>query len=286
MKLENQSLDRGITVLEMIARNGSCSLADLHKLTGIPKTPIRRLLATLVERRLVRRSLADGRYRTTILLSASAGRPVPADMAFVVDVALPHVTALTNEIGWPSDIHLMEGDCMRILDSTRPLSPFHLYRVVIDMRVNIFGSASGTACLAEMPDGVFEKIAAHTNNDREWGLCRYGLTLPQYRSHIAAARALGYGVRGPRFIGNTTLDDGLAAIATPIYRHGHIYGAISLLWPKIYMKVEDFAREYGERLKQTARTISDDLEALQPPTTESRAGGAADQISMTRAEPA
>jgi IclR family mhp operon transcriptional activator len=264
MGLEHKSLDRGITVLEMIARNGSCSLAELHKLTGISKSSIRRLLATLVERRLVRRSLADGRYRTSILLSATAGRPVPADMAFVVDVALPHVILLTNDIGWPSDIHLLEGDCMRILDSTRPLSPFHLYRVVVDMRVNIFGSATGTACLAEMPDATFEKIAAHTNNDGEWGLSRYGLTVEQYRGHLEAARKRGYGTRGPRFMGNTTFDDGLAAIATPVYRGGRVYGAISLLWPKVYMKPDDFACEHVDRLKRTAAAISEDLERLQP----------------------
>ena len=77
MKLEHQSLDRGITVLEHIARGGSCTLAELHKSTGISKSSIRRLLATLVERRLVRRSLADGRYRTSVLMTASTGVPVP-----------------------------------------------------------------------------------------------------------------------------------------------------------------------------------------------------------------
>jgi IclR family mhp operon transcriptional activator len=272
MNLEHRALDRGITVLEMIARNGSCSLADLHKLTGISKSSIRRLLATLVERRFVRRSLADGRYRTSILMSASAGVPVPADMAFVVDVALPHVIALTNEIGWPSDIHLFEGDCMRIVDSTRPLSPFHLYRVVIDMRVNIFGSASGMACLADMPDAVFEKIAAHTNNDREWGLCRYGLSVEEYRRLLAQTRARGYGTRGPRFVGNTTLDDGLAAIALPVYRDGRIYGAISLLWPKVYMKPDAFARQYLDGLKRTTQGITADLERLDPLAPEARGG--------------
>ncbi len=283
MKLGHQSLDRGITVLEMIARSGSCSLAELHGATGISKSSIRRLLATLVERRLVRRSLADGRYRTSVVMPAGAGMPVPPDLAFVVDVALPHVIALTNEIGWPSDIHLLEGDRMRILDSTRPLSPFHLYRAFIDMRVNIFGSASGTACLAQRPDSAFEEIAARTANDREWGLGRYGLTLEQYRRHLHLARARGYGTRGPHFVSNTTLDDGLAAIALPIFRGKQICGAISLLWPKVYMKPGDFARDYLDRLKRTAERVSADLDRLHP-----RADGSAGrtgQIPMTRSEP-
>ena len=270
MKLEHKSLDRGITILEMIARNGSCSLAELHKETGISKSSIRRLLGTLVERRVVRRSLADQRYRTSVQMPASVGVPVPADMAFVVDVALPHVIALTNEIGWPSDIHLLEGDRMRILDSTRPLSPFHLYRAFVDMRVNIFGSASGTACLAEMADSAFEQIAKRTANDRRWGLARYRLTLEQFRSHLNLARKRGYGTRSPRFVSDTVFDDGLAAIATPVYRNKKIFGAISLLWPKGYLKPEAFAREFLEKLKRTTKQISEDLDRLVPPGAELR----------------
>ena len=153
---------------------------------------------------------------------------------------------------------------MRILDSTRPLSPFHLYRAFIDMRVNIFGSASGMACLAEMPDAAFERIAARTNNDREWGLARYGLTVQQYREQLGIARRRGYGTRGPRFIGNTRFDDGLAAIAAPIFRGKQVFGAISILWPKNYLEPAAFARDHLGALKRTTGMISRDLERLEP----------------------
>lgn len=268
MKLEHKSLDRGLTIMEVLARNGSCSLAELHRTTGISKSSIRRLLATLVERRLVRRSLADGRYRTSMLMPATAGMPVPVGLAFAVDIALPHVTSLTKEIGWPSDIHLLEDDRMRILDSTRPLSPYHLYRAFLDMHVNIFGSASGTACMAAMPDSTFQAVAARTNRDREWGLARYGLSVEQYREHLAMARRRGYGTRGPRFIGNTRFDDGLSAIAVPFFRDEQVYGAISLLWPKNYLEPETFAREHLEDLKRTAGLITEDLARLTPPAGE------------------
>ena len=265
MKLEHKSLDRGIMVLEHIARSGACTLADLHKATGISKSSIRRLLATLVERRLVRRSLADGRYRTSVLMTASTGVPVPPDVAFAVDIALPHAIALTKEIGWPTDIHLFEGDRMRILDSTRPLSPYHLYNAFIDMRVNVFGSASGTACLAALPDAHFERVAGETEGDREWGLARYGLSVAQYREHLELARRRGYGTRGPRFIGNTKFDDGLLAMAIPVHRGGKVFGAVSLLWPKNYLEPEEFAREHLGHLNDMAGRIAADLDRLGAP---------------------
>ncbi len=48
VELRNESLNRGLAVLEQLARDGDCSLADLHKGTGIPKSSIRRLLGTLI----------------------------------------------------------------------------------------------------------------------------------------------------------------------------------------------------------------------------------------------
>ncbi len=48
VELRNESFNRGLAVLEQLARDGDCSLAELHKGTGIPKSSLRRLLGTLI----------------------------------------------------------------------------------------------------------------------------------------------------------------------------------------------------------------------------------------------
>ncbi|GAB4513297.1 MAG: hypothetical protein Tsb0019_10500 [Roseibium sp.] len=255
-KLKHESLDRGLAILETLTQEGDCSLADLHRLTGISKSSIRRLLATLIVRRLVRRSLSDGRYRSAVTFPVSAGAPLPASMAWLVDVALPHVIALTRAIEWPSDIHLLSGDRMRVVDSTRPLSPFHLYRGVVNRDINIFGSATGMCCLAELGDAEFRRIAAHTKGDKAWGLARYRLGAADYLAHLRATRQRGYGVRLTPYVGETAFDDGLAAIACPIYAGNRVMGAVSLLWAKSYLTPERFAERYAGDLKDTVRMIS------------------------------
>lgn len=262
-KLEHKSLDRGITVMETLARDGSCTLAEIHKLTKISKSSIRRLLATLIARRLVWKSLADGRYRINVTFPVSASEPVPTEQAFVLDVALPHMTELTKSISWPSDIHLIDGDRMRVLDSTRPLSPFHLYRGVVNRHINIFGSATGMVCLANMADSEFIKIAAHTQGDSKWGLDRFRLNVAEYRQHLEDARASGYGARIARYLGDAEFDDGLSAIAIPIFHREHLFGAVSLLWPKNYLSIKDFAAMHLESLRNTTHEISRDLESFQ-----------------------
>ena len=58
--LENRSLDRGLTILERLSADGAGSLQALHTATGLAKSTLRRLLSTLVQRKILRRSLADG----------------------------------------------------------------------------------------------------------------------------------------------------------------------------------------------------------------------------------
>ena len=272
-KLKNDSLARGLTILAALAENDGASLADLHRLTGISKSAIRRILGTLIERRVVRRSLADRLYRTTATLPVSAGTPVPADLAWVVDVAMPVVSELTRTIGWPSDVHLIAGDRMRVLDSTRPLSPFHLYRGVVNREVNIFGSASGMCCLAELGDDEALRIAAHTRGDPVWGLERFRVSETAYRTHLRETRHRGYGARIARFVGETVFDDGLAAIACPIYAGPRLMGAISLLWAKGYMETVPFAERYLSHLQQTTRRITR-LLSVEPPLAVTRGQGA------------
>lgn len=258
-QLENRSLDRGITLLEVLARNGASSLADLHRETGIAKSTIRRLLGTLIRRRLIRRSLADRRYRINITLPASAGEPIPPELAVLVDTAMPHAIELTKSIGWPSDIHIIDGHNMRIVDSTRPLSPFHLYRGLVNRKLNIFGSATGMICLASMTDGAIAEIHKATLGDRIWGIARFSMSLPEYLEEVRATRERGYGIRLTHYLGETVLDDGLAAIALPLCHRDRPLGALSVLWPRSYKEHREFVKEFLPALQRATTAIDRDL---------------------------
>ena len=259
-KLQNRSLDRGITLLEVLARNGASSLADLHRESGLPKSTIRRLLATLINRRMVRRSLSDKRYRINITLPASAGEPVPPELTVLVDVAMPHAIELTRSIGWPSDIHLVDANCMRIVDSTRPLSPFHLYRGLVNRKLNIFGAASGMICLASMEEEAIAHYHRATMGDRIWGLARFNLSLEAYMEETMITRERGYGVRLTSYLGETVLDDGLAAIALPLLQDGRPFGALSILWPRTYKDHVEFAKDYLAALAEAVEAVNQALQ--------------------------
>lgn len=259
--LESRALDRGIAILEVLGREGACALRDLHAHTGLPKSTIRRLLATLVARRLVRRGLSDGRYRINVILPASTGFPVEPGDARFIDVAAPAVTALTRQVKWPSDIHIWDGLRTRVLDTTRALSPFSFYEGVIDYHLNTFGTASGIACLAALPDAEIRALIARAAPDPYLSLSHYAITEAQFFDQIALTRARGYACRLPTFFNERVRDDGLSVIAVPILRGGRPYGGITLLWPRVFLPVAAFAKTHLEALQATAAEISAQLEA-------------------------
>lgn len=262
--LQNRSLDRGITLMEILARTGASTLADLHAHSGLPKSTIRRLLGTLQARRLVHRSLSDRKYRINITLPVSTGAPIPRDLAIYLDVAVPLLSELTRDIDWPSDIHIIDGNTMRVVDSTRPLSPFHLYRGIVNRSLNIFGTATGQACLAGMTDKQVRTFIENTRGDRTFGLERFKMSEEQCFALLEKARQRGYGIRVSNYVGETIIQDGLSAIAVPIHRGERIIGAISLLFPRELMTPEKAAANYVDKLKATAKRISDDLDSFSP----------------------
>src|SRR5262249_31927489 len=56
-------LERGLQVLRALNATPISSLRDVHRLTGIPKPTLLRILLTLEQSGAVSRRLADGRYR-------------------------------------------------------------------------------------------------------------------------------------------------------------------------------------------------------------------------------
>jgi len=262
MLKENRSLDRGIEILETLAREGAMSLADLHRATGLPKSTIRRLLQTLIQRKIVRRSLADQLYRTLLVFPDISGEVMPKGMLQMADAAIPRALALTQQIGWPSDIHIREARSMRIIDSTRQASNFHVEQGQINRQVSHFGSATGLACLAAMGDGEIAATYEALKTDRHWGPVRFGLDLATLMQRIAQIRTQGYAERLPAHLSDREWDTDLRAIAVPIKARGQVLGGISVLWLRTYKPVQGFAALHLEALQQAARDINAALDLV------------------------
>lgn len=262
---EVRSLDRGLALMEVLARDGARSLAQLHDQTGLPKSTIRRLLATLQARHIVRRSLWDGQYRINIILPVPAGDPLPPEVAEGVDVVLTVAMDLTRAVGWPSDIHIPDGIAMRIVESTRSVSPFQLYRGEVNRRVPLFASAAGLCHLAHLRPAQVAALARLSQDEPRWSLLRFGLTPADLEAHLAQVRARGYATRLTGYVGEAAHSDDLHAIAVPLWHRTDArrrpWGAMTLLWPRAHQPVASFAAQFLAPLQDAADRASAELQA-------------------------
>ena len=257
--LENRSLDRGLTILASLSSHGASSLQDLHARTQLPKSTIRRILGTLIQRKIVRRSLSDQLYRTNISLPMQRKGRAAQSEGWLVDCAVPHMIELTRAAGWSCDLHIFERRRSRVIESTRPLSPFFQYERQIDLEVPVFASAAGLAVLSTWNDRDVLALVEEVGDDPMWGLGRFGMNGRRLLSNLRQMRSLGYAVRAVQWRGETPLADTLNAIALPVKRGPSAVGAVAFLWPKGFLSTEQFAETHLARLREATAAISADL---------------------------
>lgn len=261
-RLENRSLDRGIAILEALAGRGACTLADLHDQTGLAKSTLRRLLATLTRRGIVRRSLGDQRYRINVSLPLINSAELSPRTARIVEIAVPHMIELTRRVEWPCDLHIRHGNRMRIVETTRTLSPFQLGRPTLDLEVNMFGAASGRAYLATFSDEEVCWTVRAARAHPRWGLRPLRMDMHTFLADLAAVRAAGYAGRSPRYRGETPRFDSLKAMAVALFAGGAAAGALVVVWPQAYLDARCFAELHLGATRAAARQISAELADL------------------------
>ena len=166
---------------------------------------------------------------------------------------------LTRDIGWACDLHIFERTRSRIIESTRPLSPFFQYERHIDLAVPVFAAAAGLAVLSTWTDRAVSALVDEIGEDPKWGLSRSGMTRRALSKMLQEARADGYAGRSSLFHGEIDHSDRLHAIARPVFRGEQAIGGLVVLWPKGFMSTERFAKEYLDRFGEAAAAITADL---------------------------
>lgn len=143
-----RALDRGLTVVEHLSRDGQMSLADLRKATGLANPTLLRLLRTLQARGWVRRGIVEGHYE----LSHSLGKILGSDMLAhpLAEVAGPVLIGLKEgQTDWPSDLCAIVGrGRIEIVESTRLRGPMAPTRTSLGIRPSMVLSAHGRVTLA------------------------------------------------------------------------------------------------------------------------------------------
>lgn len=254
-----RALARGLEVFKALHQRRSASLQDLHGDTGLSKPTLLRILKTLEEGGVSRRSPSDGRYR----VSASVrffGQNLGEEDA-IAEQAAPVLDLLCRDVLWPSDLSIYKDGAMEILESSRHQTPFMVNRDRIGYRVHMLMSAMGRAYLAFSPTA--ERKAILTRLSRSGDPYDHAARNPAgVLADLARDRARGYAVREAGY-GRWGLSERSQAdaIAVPVLQGKRVAACLSLSWAAGATSREQIVAQHLDRLQIAAMEIATHLPA-------------------------
>lgn len=228
-----QSLARGLRVLQLMQGTGGASLDQLHRLSGVPKASLLRILKTLAEEGAVWQRMADNAWVPSYSLTELAGR-MDRENA-LAEAASPILARLSDVVQWPSVLAVPRLTHMEVIETNAahtimdgiPLGP-------IGFQVNMLRSASGRAFLAACEEpvlqAILERLRRSTRPGDRWA------QHPDYVDRLLLeARAKGYALRDREFggdfdLGRDRVDDGRDSLAVAIRLGAHVPGVINITW--------------------------------------------------------
>ncbi|AEF39430.1 IclR family transcriptional regulator [Hoyosella subflava] len=256
-----QSVDRAISILEILAREGEAGVSDVAAEIGVHKSTAFRLLAALEERDFVEQSAERGKYRLAFgVLRLASAIPTRIDM---VRQSQPIVEGLATHLGETINLAVVREHYAVNVQQARSSAAVASQNWVGQL-TPLHATSSGKILLAYMPDEQRDSIIDKAG-------------LPPLTKHtVTSRRALLDELAEVRETGFATafeeLEAGLNAAAVPVRDHtGDVVGALSASGPAFRFDTdwikgaEADLRLAGSRishrlgwLEKAARTVSDE----------------------------
>jgi IclR family transcriptional regulator, acetate operon repressor len=225
-----QSVDRAITVLEILARSGDVGVTDIAGELGVHKSTAFRLLAALENRGLVEQTADRGKYRLGFGIIRLAGATT-AQLDLSRE-SRPVCERLAAEVGETVNVAVLEDASAINITQVRGPAAVTSHNWV-GQRTPIHATSSGKVLVAFRPETVQRRLLGKG-------------ALPRYTPHtivspakllaeLRAIRDRGYGCTVEE------LEIGLNAVAAPIRGYdGSVVAAVSAAGPSYRLAADRF----------------------------------------------
>ena len=243
-----QSVDRAVTVLEILARSGGAGVSEVASELGVHKSTAFRLLAALEERGLVEQNHGRGRYQLGfgILRLASA---IPARLD-LVQQARPVLDELAADLGETVNLAVLRKHYAVNVDQARGPAAVAAQNWVGEL-TPVHATSSGKVLLAHLPDARRAEILDRAGLPR---LTAATITSREaLEESLAKVRVDGYAATFEE------LEVGLNAVSVPVCDHrSTVVGAVSVSGPAYRLdsaRIDDLLPE----LFSAGRRISEQM---------------------------
>jgi IclR family mhp operon transcriptional activator len=242
-----EAVVRAIDLLAELNRHKVCSVATLHKATGLPKPTIVRLLETLMERGYVVNDARQGGYQVTSLVQSLScgfhGDPL------VIEAGRAWLIEFTRRHKWPVSIALLDHDAVMVRFSTIPDSPVSPFHATINMRLRLLTRALGRAYLAFCPpderDFIVDILARSNHPEDQQAKSR-----KEVLRTLASIRAVGFASRPARVepLNSST-------IAVPIVRGEQVLATVGMTYFRSALPGTQVIDRFVQPIQQLAANV-------------------------------
>ncbi|MBO2450091.1 IclR family transcriptional regulator [Actinomadura barringtoniae] len=192
-----QSVDRAVTVLEILAREGEAGVTQIAAELGVHKSTAFRLVSALENRDLVAQDSERGKYRLGLGLVRLAGATTAR--LDVVRVGRPLCRDLAAEIGETVNLTLLSGHEVLYVDQVAGPSALQP-KDWVGQRLPTHATSNGKVLLAHLPGDrldeelsrPLERLTAHTLTER--GALEDDLRRVRERGYATAVDELEFGL--------------------------------------------------------------------------------------------
>jgi DNA-binding IclR family transcriptional regulator len=214
-----QSVDRALTILELLARDGEAGVTEIAQELGVHKSTAFRLLATLESHRLVEQVGDRGRYRLGVGNLRLAGATT-ARLDLVTE-ARPVCRQLAADTGETVNITVRSETSALYLDQVAGSSAVQSHNWV-GQHIPLHATSNGKVLLSELSDDELKKAVRALPRVTDQTVT----SRAKLRAELDQVREAGYAVAVDE------LEVGLTAAAAPIRSaHGDIIASMSISGP-------------------------------------------------------
>ncbi|MFI9253149.1 IclR family transcriptional regulator [Streptomyces sp. NPDC053069] len=239
-----QSVDRAVSVLEILARHGEAGVTEIAEELDVHKSTAFRLLGVLENRGLVAQAKDRGKYYLGAgVLRLAGAAAVRLDIS---QEGVPVCREVADELGETVNIAVLDDDAAVNIMQARGTASVTAQNW-LGRRTPLHATSSGKVLLAHMPPTLREGLLARSLprfTDRT--ITGAGML----RAELEAVVEQGYGVTIEE------LELGLAAVAAPVRAHdGKVIAAISVSGP-VYRLNPDRMPEVAKRTVAAGAELS------------------------------
>ncbi len=225
-----QSVDRAVSVLEILAHAGEAGVTEIAVELGVHKSTAFRLVSALEQRGLVEQHADRGKYRLGVgLLRLAAATTARLDL---VQESRALCRALALETGETVNVTVLSDDAALYVDQIAGSSALQPHNWV-GQRIPLHATSNGKVLLSAMSDTEAARVVGRKPRTFTERTVASSVELV---NQLAAVRASGYAVAVDE------LEVGLTAVAAPVRNaHGDVVASLSVSGPSFRLEGDRLA---------------------------------------------